>query len=205
MEIWIDSAEHEAVRRAQHLGFLHGVTTNPALIRQAGQPLENILENLLAAQPGPVAVQVTVEDAERMVQQTEEWRGISERLIIKIPATREGYRAMGILSKRSVPVMATVIFHPHQALLAAKAGAHYVAPYVTRMQKAGIDSMAALATMRAILAQHGFKTRILAASLSSLDQIVQCAELGLPAMTLKEDLFEVLTQDSPQTRACLPM
>lgn len=203
MEIWIDTADSEAAKRAHRMGFLHGVTTNPALIKQAGKPLEEILAALLDAQPGPVTSQVTVEDADEMVRQGEEWKEISDRLVIKIPATREGYRAMGILSKRSIPVMATVVFHPHQVLLASLSGADYVAPYVTRMQKAGIDSLAALVSMRTILAQHGFKTKILAASLSTLDQVVECAEIGLAAMTLKEPLFESLIEDPAHTRACL--
>lgn len=187
------------------MGILHGVTTNPALIRLAGKPVDETLGTLLLAQAGPVTAQVTAVNAEGMVRQAEEWRSLSQRLVIKIPVTQEGYKAMGLLAKRSVPIMATVVFHPHQALLAALAGADYVAPYVTRMEKAGIDSLAALAQMRDILSQYSFKTKVLAASISSIEQIVHCAQLGLPAITLKEGLFDLLTQDHPHTQACLPM
>jgi transaldolase len=205
MEIWLDSTSEELAKKAKQLGIVHGVTTNPALIRRSGKPIESILESLLALQLGPVTAQVTADEADGMIEQALRWSQLSERILIKIPVVQAGIEAMGQLTQEGVPTMATVVFHPHQALLAAVAGASYVAPYVTRMHKMGIDSQRALATMKNIFIQYQFKTKLLAASISSLEQITQCAEMGIDAITLKDALFEAFMADNPHTLAALPM
>ena len=198
MEIWLDTTHPESVRRAQNILRIHGITTNPALIRQGGKAVEETLQELLEIQKGPVTVQVTADLAEKMLEQALEWCALSPRLIIKVPVTKEGYEATRLLRGLSRAVMATVLFHPHQALLAAQAGAAYVAPYVTRMEKAGLDSIKTLKSILQIYANYAYKTKVLAASLSTVEQIVCCAELGVHAMTLKEAMLDALLQDNPE-------
>jgi len=205
MQIWLDSTNVEAVRNASSLGLLYGVTTNPTLIRQSGKSVEGVLEQLLSEYEGPITAQVTATDAKSMVLQGEHWSKISPRILIKIPALQEGYKAIQALKDRAIPVMSTVIFHPHQAYFSALSGATYVAPYVTRMDKAGINSLQALEQMLAILSKHNFPTQLLAASISSIDQISQCLELGVHAVTLKEALLESFLKDNPHTQEVLPM
>lgn len=205
MEIWLDSTSTKAIKRLEKLGFLHGITTNPSLIREVGKPIEKILENLLSEQSGPITVQVTAENASEMIRQGKTWYAISPRILIKVPVTQEGFKAMRALSRQGIPIMATTVFCPHQMLLAALAGASYVALYLTRMEKAGIDSIKTMSTMMNIIAQQKLNMKLLAASISSLEQITLCAELGIHAITLKEPIFEAFLQDNPLTMECLPM
>lgn len=205
MEIWLDSIAPDAIQSAVKLGFLHGVTTNPALIRESEQPVEEVLKELLSEQSGPVTAQVTTEKCNEMIRQGKNWYSLSPRLIIKVPVTQEGFNAMRGLSRQGIPVMATTVFCPHQLLLASLAGASYVAIYLTRMEKAGIDSFKTMSTMLNIITQQKLKVKLMAASITSLEQITLCAELGVHAITLKEPIFQAFLQDNPLTMECLPM
>jgi transaldolase len=199
MKIWLDTANISKIREAVDLGILFGVTTNPTIVAKAGKPIEELLELLLQIQKGPVTAQVIADDADGMVRQGQQLHSLSKRIIIKIPVTYSGYKAIHLLSKQKIPTMATVVFAPLQALLSASAGADYVAPYLGRMEKNGIDPWEALASMKQIFSQSSFKTKILAASLNRTDQILRCAEMGIDAVTLKEEIFSQLMQDYPLT------
>jgi transaldolase len=199
MDFWLDSTNIQTIHKAVHFGLLAGVTTNPTLIAKAGRNFDEVLEDLLHLQEGPVTVQVVAEDASEMVHQGQSLYSISNRFIIKIPLTQSGLEALHLLSRQGIPTMATVIYHPHQALLAALAGADYVAPYLGRIEKAGGDPWKVLKMIVHIFQTYRLKTKILGASLNSIEHVMQCAEIGIYGVTVKDDLFEQLIETDSLT------
>jgi len=199
MEIWLDTCDQETIETAQRLGILYGITTNPALLAQAKEDHDKVITRLLEAQEGPIAVQVTAWNAEDMIRQAVALRSLSDRIIVKIPVVQEGLAAMNDLVQKQIPVMATAVFDPNQALLAAIAGADYVAPYFGRMLDAGLEAHAALEAMAAIYQKNQFKTKLLAAALRTTDHITSCALLGIHAVTIKSKLFGEFIANNPST------
>lgn len=193
MQFWLDTINLEAIADAAKTGILSGVTTNPSILSKAKNVPET-LAALLEIQQGPVAVQVTAEDAENMILEGREIFGFSDRMIIKIPVNNEGLIAIGQLRKEKIPVLGTAIFHPTQALLAANQGATYVSPYFARIEEIG-DERESLSNMATILQKND--TKILAASMRNLDDLVFCALLGISAVTIKEDLYYQLVASHP--------
>ena len=198
MELWLDTIHLPAIERAAQMGLLHGVTTNPAILSRAPQ-LDGLLSALLSAQSGPVCVQVTATHSSGMVEEGLQLHGHSPRIIVKVPVNREGLAAMHQLVRAGVTVLATAVLHPRQLLLAVQVGAHYIAPYVSHMADQGLDPWAALQTMQELIV--GSQSRIMAASLRSVEQVLQCAQLHLHAVTLKDPLFAALTEDNPHSEA----
>lgn len=199
MDIWLDTVDIKTVQKAVKFGLLSGVTTNPSLIAHSGRDIEEVLEDLLHYQEGPVTAQVVATDTEGMVQQGQSLYSLSNRLIIKIPLTKNGLEAVHLLSRQGIPTMATVIFHPRQALLAALAGANFVAPYIGRIEKEGKNPWDILKTTVHIFNNYRLKTKIVAASLNSVEQVLQCAEAGVYGATVKDELFEKLIENDPST------
>lgn len=199
MDIWLDTANIQIIQKAVRIGILAGITTNPDIIASSQRSFEEVLEALLHYQEGPVVAQVVAEEVSDMVQQGQNLYSFSNRLIIKVPVTKAGLEAIHLLSRQGIPTMATVVFSVRQMLMAAKAGAHYVAPYISRIQNAGEDPWAALSHMSEILHNYRLKTKILGASINSVEQVIKCAELGLYGVTIKDDLFERLIEDHPLT------
>lgn len=199
MKIWLDTAKIPAVQKAVRMGILAGVTTNPTIIAESQRSLEDVLEDLLHHQEGPVTAQVVANDTLEMVQQGQNLFSFSNRIIVKVPVTENGLEAIHLLSRQGIPTMATVVFTPHQALLAVLAGADYVAPYLSHIEKAGLDPWVSLKSIMSMLQNYRFKTKVLCASIHHLDQIIKCAELGIHSITIKESLFEKMIQDHPLT------
>jgi transaldolase len=152
-----------------------------------------------------VTAQVVSEDAFEMVQQGQTLYSLSNRLVIKVPMSKNGLEALHLLSRQGIPTMATAVFHPRQALMAALAGANYIAPYLGRMEKAGLDPWSCLKTIFHIFQTYRIKTRILGASLQTVEQVVKCAEAGIWAATVKDDLFEKLIETDPLTSSVVDL
>lgn len=199
MEIWLDSTDLILIDKAQKMGVLSGVTTNPSIISRSELPLEEIIDEILKVQPNPVAVQVTAKDAKMIVEQGEAIHGFSDPLIVKIPVTEEGLKAINTLSRLDIPTMATAIFTAEQALLATKAGADYLAPYFSHMADAKRDPLTEIESMISFIDLYEFKTKIIGAAFKSVDQVVDCMELGIHGVTLKDELFSEFTKDHAQT------
>lgn len=199
MDIWLDTTNIRTVQKAVRFGLLSGVTTNPALIAQSKRDLEEVLEDLLHYQEGPVTAQVVSDDVNEMVQQGQSLYSLSNRLIIKVPVTENGLEAIHLLSRQGIPTMGTVIFQPRQALMAALAGADYVAPYLGRIEKAGGDPWIVLKSILHIFQIYRLNTKILGASLQTVEQIIQYAEIGIYGVTVKDDLFEKLIENDAMT------
>ncbi len=203
MEIWLDSCNHDAVKAACKFNIIYGVTTNPSLLATANKDPHYIIRGLLDIQNGPVAVQVCSTSSEEMIPSGLALNAISDRIIVKVPVTVEGLITMKALIQEHVPVMATAVFQPSQAILATVTGANYVAPYIGRMFDAGLDAYTTLQSMQTIYRQYASKTKILAAALRTPEQVISCAELGISAVTLKEALFKQLLSNDPHTLNCL--
>lgn len=186
MEIWLDTTDRSAIEEAQEAGLLFGITTNPSIVSNAGEPLEELLDDLLNRQQGPVAVQVTTHTAGDMIEQAKDLYDFSNRIIVKIPAIPEGLKAIANLSHIGIPTMATAILEPLQGFLAAQAGAAYAAPYFSHMGENRLDI---LRTLYALLSTYRSQTKLLVAALNSPDQVLACVEIGVPALTLKAQLF----------------
>lgn len=199
MDIWLDTTNIGMVQKAVRFGLLAGVTTNPSLIAQSKRDLEEVLEDLLHHQEGPVTAQVVVDGVNEMVQQGQSLYSLSNRLIIKVPLTKNGLEAIHLLSRQGIPTMGTVIFQPRQALMAALAGVDYVAPYVGRLEKMGGDPWSLLKNILHIFQTYRLNTKILGASLQTVEQVVQCAEIGIYGVTVKDDLFENLIETDVMT------
>jgi transaldolase len=199
MEIWLDTTNPETIQQAVRLGILTGITTNPSLIASSQKEMSPLLESLLELQEGPVTVQVVAEDANEMVQQGQALYSFSNRIIVKVPMTRNGLEAIHQLASQGIPTMATVIFHSRQALMAALAGAYYVAPYLSRIEAGGEDPRKMLTTTLEMFHNYRLQTKVLGASLTSVEQVVKCAELGIYGITVKDKLFEKLIEDHPLT------
>lgn len=186
MEIWLDTIDRAAIEDARQSGLLHGITTNPSIISHAKEPLEDILEGLLNWQAGPVAVQVTANTHAEMVEQAKDLFDFSPRLFIKVPATPEGLKAIASLTHIGIPTMATAIFEPLQGLLAAKAGSAYAAPYFSHI---GENNHAVIQSLHALFRTYQLPCKLLIAALNFPEQVLQCAQLGVSALTLKEALY----------------
>jgi len=195
MDIWLDTTDIKTITLGNKLGILKGVTTNPSLIGKSGKSLEENLEEILQSQSGPVTAQVTAVDHSNMIEQAETLREFSERIIVKIPVTQEGLKAMNALSHLQFPVMATAIFTPYQALFACQVGASYIAPYYSRMT-APLDTIEGILLM---LERYGFETQMVVASLKDEEDLDDCFQLGVDAITLKKELFDTLIADQSGT------
>jgi transaldolase len=198
MQIWLDSADIPLVEKAAKMGVLHGVTTNPSIVAECKLPLEDLIEALLKIQKGPISVQVTASDAKTMIKQAEALHQFSDRIVVKIPVTEEGLMAIHDLSGK-MPIMATAVFDVNQVLLAAKAGASYIAPYYSRICDEDINGIDAIREMLGLLRRYAFPSQLLAASLRSPEQVKELAEMGAHAVTLKENVFNGLIENNPQT------
>lgn len=181
MEIWLDTDDFKMLEKAKRMGLLYGMVS----------PRET-LEAALSFHSGPIAVQIAGMSAEEMILQGRKLRGVSSKIIANIPVTKEGLEAIHELSKEGL-VMGGMIYHPNQALLAAIAGAAYVSPYFSRMQKLGENPLIQIESMMQMMRKYDFKTKIIAASLKTAEQIRSCAELGFHGVLLKDDLFTDFT------------
>lgn len=200
MEIWLDTADLELIQEAKQMGILYGVTTNPSIVSKSKEALEDLLKNILDLQNGPVTAQVTVADAATMIRQGEALFQFSNRIVVKVPVTSQGLQAIHALSKKGVPVMATAVFNLNQVLLAAKAGAIYIAPYFSSICEADIEGIEQFKAMFRLIVQYQFPVKLLAASLKSGEHVRQCAEIGIHAVTLNREVFSSFIEDDAETK-----
>lgn len=199
MEIWMDTGDADAISAMRSYGIVYGVTTNPSILAKANDSPEKVINNLLEAQDGPVAVQVFSDEAEAMVREALALRAISDRIVVKVPVTQQGLMTIRQLNSKKIPVMATTVFQITQALSAALAGADYLAPYVSRMYNSGIDAIESLRIMQSMYDRYQFKTKLIGAALQSMEQVIACVEIGIAAMTLKDSVFQQFIADDPYT------
>lgn len=187
MKFFIDTANLAQIKEAQELGVLDGVTTNPSLMAKEGiTGKDNILKHyvdICNIVDGDVSAEVNALDFEGMVKEGEELAELHEQIVVKLPMTKDGVKAAKYFSDREIKTNVTLVFSAGQALLAAKAGATYVSPFIGRLDDVSTDGLALIEEIRQIYDNYGYETEILAASVRHTMHIVNCAKIGADVMT----------------------
>jgi transaldolase len=187
MKFFIDTANLDQIRDAQDLGVLDGVTTNPSLMAKEGiTGRENILKHYVAIcniVDGDVSAEVIATDYVGMVKEGEELAGLHDQIVVKLPMIKEGVKAAKYFSDKGIKTNVTLVFSAGQALLAAKAGATYVSPFIGRLDDVSTDGLNLIAEIRQIYNNYGFSTQILAASVRHTMHVIDCAKIGADVMT----------------------
>jgi len=187
MKFFIDTANLAQIKEAQALGILDGVTTNPSLMAKEGiTGKENILQHYLdicKIVEGDVSAEVVAVDFEGIVREGEELSKLHSQIVVKVPMIKEGIKAIKYFSDKGIRTNCTLVFSAGQALLAAKAGATYVSPFIGRLDDISTDGLDLIADIRLIYDNYGFETQILAASIRHSMHIINCAKLGADVMT----------------------
>ncbi len=187
MKFFIDTANLEQIKEAQALGVLDGVTTNPSLMAKEGiTGKNNILKHyvdICAIVDGDVSAEVIATDYEGMIKEGEELAELNEQIVVKIPMTKDGIKACKYFSEKGIKTNVTLVFSAGQALLAAKAGATYVSPFIGRLDDISTDGLNLIDEIRVIYDNYAFETQILAASVRNTMHIVNCAKIGADVMT----------------------
>lgn len=190
MKFFIDTADVEEIREINSWGVVSGVTTNPSLIAKEGRVFEDVVKEITEIVDGPISAEVTALDAETMVAQAMELVKISENIVIKIPMTAEGLKAVKVLSKEGIKTNVTLIFSAHQALLAARAGASYVSPFIGRLDDIGQDGMDLIRDLAEIFGIYGIETEIIAASVRHTSHVLECMKAGVDIATIPYKVFK---------------
>jgi transaldolase len=198
MKFFVDTAEISEIKDLADAGLLDGVTTNPSLIAKSGKQFKEVIKEICSIVPGPVSAEVTALEAKEMIREGNELRKIAKNVAVKVPLTLDGLKACKALSSDGAMVNVTLCFSANQALLAAKAGATFISPFVGRLDDIHIDGMDLIADIRQIYDNYKFKTEILTASVRTANHIKQAALLGAdvataPAAVLKSLVKHPLT------------
>ena len=187
MKFFIDTANLDQIKEAQDLGVLDGVTTNPSLMAKEGiTGKDNILQHYLdicEIVDGDVSAEVVATDFDGIVREGEELAKLHKQIIVKVPMIKEGVKAIKYFSDKGIKTNCTLVFSAGQALLAAKAGATYVSPFLGRLDDISTDGLDLIADIRLIYDNYGFETEILAASIRHTMHVINCAKLGADVMT----------------------
>ncbi len=191
MKFFIDSANIGDIREALSLGMCDGVTTNPSLVAKEKRPFNDVVKEILEAVPGPVSLEVISLDAPGMVAEAKKLVELGGNVVIKVPLTTEGLKATKILSGDGIDVNQTLVFSPIQALMAAKAGAAYVSPFVGRLDDVAQDGMELVEQILGIFDNYGFSTEVIVASVRHPMHVLEAATLGADIATIP---FNVIAQ-----------
>ena len=185
MKFFIDTADVKEIAAANKLGLVDGVTTNPSLVAKSGRDFHDVLKEIISLVDGPISAEVVATDAAGMIGEAEELAQLdAEKIVIKLPLTEEGLKATKTLSEKGVKTNVTLIFSPLQALLAAKAGATYVSPFVGRLDDIGHDGMEIVDQIRTIFDNYGYATEIIVASVRSPQHVLQAGMIGADICTI---------------------
>ena len=192
MQLFIDSADVVELRAAVVSGLIDGVTTNPSLIAKSGRKMKDAIAEICAIIPGPVSAEAVATDVEGMLAEGRYLARIAPNVVVKLPLTENGLTACRTLSDEGIKVNVTLCFSAVQALLAAKAGAFFISPFIGRLDDKGIDGMELIREIRRIYDNYGYQTNILSASIRSADHVRQAALAGSDCATLPPKIFAAL-------------
>ena len=191
MKFFIDTANIAEIREAIKLGMVDGVTTNPSLIAREGRGFDEVVREILAEVDGPVSLEVLSPEADGMVAEGRKLAGFGDHVVVKVPLTTEGLKATRIFSREGIRVNATLVFSPIQALMAAKAGAAYVSPFVGRLDDIAHDGMELVQQILSIFNNYGFDTEVIVASVRHPRHVLDAALMGAHIATIP---FKVISQ-----------
>ncbi len=192
MKLFIDSANIEEIKEAVSLGLIDGVTTNPTLISKENRPANDLLREISSLVTGPVSAEVISLEAEKMVLEARQLTSIARNIVIKIPLVKEGLKAVKILSAEGIKTNVTLCFSSSQALLAAKAGANYISPFVGRLDDISHKGMDLVREIKTIYKNYGYKTEIIVASVRNPLHVVDAALIGADIATIPFSVIEQL-------------
>lgn len=184
MKLFIDTANVDEIREANDLGVICGVTTNPTLIAREGRDFKEVVREIASIVDGPISAEVISSDHEGMIREARELAAIHPNIVIKIPMTLEGLKAVKVLSGENIRTNVTLIFSAAQALLAARAGASYVSPFLGRLDDIGMPGMELVEEIVEIFSMHDIKTEIIAASIRNQIHVIDAARAGADIATI---------------------
>ena len=196
MKFFIDTANVEDIKRANDLGVICGVTTNPSLIAKEGRDFKEVIKEITSIVDGPISgeVKATTVDAEGMIREGREIAAIHPNMVVKIPMTVEGLKAVKVLSSEGIKTNVTLIFTANQALLAAEAGASYVSPFLGRLDDINQPGIELVRTIAEIFSIYGYETEIIAASVRNPIHVTDCALAGADIATVPYKVIEQMTK-----------
>ena len=196
MKFFIDTANVEDIKRANDMGVICGVTTNPSLIAKEGRDFKEVIKEITSIVDGPISgeVKATTVDAEGMIREGREIAAIHPNMVVKIPMTVEGLKAVKVLSAEGIKTNVTLIFTANQALLAAEAGATYVSPFLGRLDDINQPGIELVRTLAEIFSIYGYETEIIAASVRNPIHVTDCALAGADIATVPYKVIEQMTK-----------
>ena len=184
MKFFIDTADVDEIREINDTGLVDGVTTNPSLIMKSGRDIIEVTKEICSIVDGPVSAEVTATNYAGMMREAEVLAAIADNICIKLPLTMEGLKACKSLTDKGLQTNVTLCFSANQALLAAKAGATYISPFIGRLDDLGLDGMNVIDEIRTIYDNYGFETQILAASIRTVNHVKEAALIGADVATI---------------------
>lgn len=192
MKLFLDSANLSHIREIASWGVLDGVTTNPTLVAKEGRDFKETILEICGIVDGPVSAEVVSTEAPAMIREAHEYAAWHKNVYVKLPMTTEGLKALSKVSKEGIKTNVTLIFQPNQALLAAKAGASIVSPFIGRLDDISQVGMEIIRTVTTIYRTHGYKTEVLVASVRDPNHVVEAAVAGAHIATVPYDVFKKL-------------
>ena len=194
MKFFIDTADIQAISELNEMGLVDGVTTNPSLIMKSGRDIIEVTKEICSLVKGPVSAEVVATDASSMIKEGEKLAKIASNIAVKVPLTWDGLRTCKELTSQGYMVNVTLCFSANQALLAAKAGATFISPFIGRLDDINIDGMDLISEIRTIYDNFEFDTQILGASIRTVNHITQCALVGADVITAPPNVLKQLTE-----------
>jgi transaldolase len=194
MKFFVDTAEIDAIAELNDLGMVDGVTTNPSLIMKSGRDILEVTQEICDMVSGPVSAEVVATEADAMIAEGRKLAGIAENIAVKVPLTWDGLKACKVLSDEGRMVNVTLCFSANQALLAAKAGATFISPFIGRLDDLNLDGMDLIADIREIYDNYGFDTQILAASIRSANHMSEAAKIGADVATAPPGVIKKMAE-----------
>lgn len=194
MKIFMDTADVGEIREAAAMGMVDGVTTNPSLIAKTGKPFNQVIKEICDIVDGPISAESVSEDAEGMMKEAREFSKIHDNVVVKIPMTAEGLKATKMCAAEGIKTNVTLVFQPIQGLLAAKAGANFVSPFIGRLDDICQEGMDMVGDLMAMLHNYNYKTEVIVASIRHPVHVVQSALIGADIVTLPFKVFNTLVK-----------
>ncbi|MFN3693740.1 MAG: fructose-6-phosphate aldolase [Ignavibacterium sp.] len=192
MKFFIDTANINEIKEAAALGILDGVTTNPSLVSKEGKDFRKLLDEILALVDGPVSAEVISTDYEGILKEAKEYAAIHHNIVVKVPLIKEGLKAVRTLTAEGIKTNVTLCFSPSQALLAAKAGATYISPFVGRLDDVSTNGMELISQIVQIYRNYDYKTQVLVASIRHPLHVVEAALIGADVCTMPFNVIDKL-------------
>ena len=183
MKFFVDTAEIDKIAELNELGMVDGVTTNPSLIKKSGRDIIGVTKEICSIVSGPVSAEVTATESDKMITEGRKLGKIAGNIAVKVPLTWDGLKACKTLRNDGFMVNVTLCFSANQALLAAKAGASFISPFIGRLDDINLDGMSLIDDIRVIYDNYGFETEILAASIRTANHVLDCARIGADVIT----------------------